>query len=112
MESLGKRVDREGETIEHSTGAVVWGEPGTNGQHAFFQLLHQGSDWIPVDFIVPVKARLGSQAQRDILIANGLAQAEALLVGKSTEQARSEKLDRMEWIWGRIEPSRATVPAP
>ena len=91
MESLGKRVDREGETIEHPTGAVVWGEPGTNGQHAFFQLLHQGSDWIPVDFIVPVKARLGSQAQRDILIANGLAQGEALLVGKSTEQARSEK---------------------
>ena len=90
MESLGKRVDREGNPIDHPTGAVVWGEPGTNGQHAFFQLLHQGSDWIPVEFIVPANARLGAQSQHDLLVANALAQGEALLVGKDTDTARAE----------------------
>ncbi|QGG79912.1 glucose-6-phosphate isomerase [Litorivicinus lipolyticus] len=90
MESLGKRVDRQGQPIHHATGAVVWGEPGTNGQHAFFQLLHQGSDWIPVEFIVPVQARLGAQSQHDLLVANALAQGEALLVGKDVDTARAE----------------------
>ena len=91
MESLGKRVTREGEAITHPTGAVVWGEPGTNGQHAFFQLLHQGSDWIPVEFILAAQPRLGSQDQHDLLIANAVAQAEALLVGKDTATARAEQ---------------------
>ena len=91
MESLGKRVTRQGAAIEHATGAVVWGEPGTNGQHAFFQLLHQGSDWIPVEFILSARPRLGAQAQHDLLVANAVAQAEALLVGKDTETARAEK---------------------
>lgn len=91
MESLGKRVTRDGMPIEHATGAVIWGEPGTNGQHAFFQLLHQGSDWIPVEFIVNAQPRLGSVEQHELLVANAVAQAEALLVGKDTETARAEK---------------------
>ena len=91
MESLGKRVTREGQAIDHPTGAVIWGEPGTNGQHAFFQLLHQGSDWIPVEFVVNAQPRLGSVQQHELLVANAVAQAEALLVGKDTQTARSEK---------------------
>lgn len=93
MESLGKRVTRDGQPIDHPTGAVVWGEPGTNGQHAFFQLLHQGTDWIPVEFVVAAKSRVDAPDQHQLLVANAIAQAEALLLGKSTEQARVEQPD-------------------
>jgi len=91
MESNGKSVDLDGEPLPYATSAVVWGEPGTNGQHAYFQMLHQGSDVIPVEFILvkrPTHALGDSHAK---LLANGLAQAQALMLGKTTAQALGEQ---------------------
>jgi glucose-6-phosphate isomerase len=90
MESNGKSVGRDGNPIVHKSGPVIWGEPGTNGQHAFFQLLHQGTDFIPVDFICFAKplSPLGDHHQK--LLANCLAQAEALMSGKTTAQVVSQ----------------------
>jgi glucose-6-phosphate isomerase len=91
MESNGKRVDLAGETLPYATSPVVWGEPGTNGQHAYFQMLHQGTDVIPVEFIL---VRRPTHALTDLhakLLANGLAQARALMLGKPTPQALGEK---------------------
>ncbi|HWI11620.1 MAG TPA: glucose-6-phosphate isomerase [Burkholderiaceae bacterium] len=101
MESNGKRVDLAGEALPYATSPVVWGEPGTNGQHAYFQMLHQGTDTIPVEFILvkhathglaglhgPLLAQL--ERQHAMLLANGLAQSQALMQGKTTEQARAE----------------------
>lgn len=90
MESNGKRVDLNGQPVPFATAPVVWGEPGTNGQHAFFQLLHQGTDVIPVEFIAVRQAWHGLQEHHTKLLANCLAQAQALMVGKTTEQARDE----------------------
>lgn len=90
MESNGKRVDRAGQPVDYDTGMVVWGEPGTNGQHAFYQLIHQGSRLIPVDFLLPVHSHNPLEGHHDILIANCLAQAEALMRGKTEEEARAE----------------------
>jgi len=102
MESNGKRVDLDGEPLPYGTSPVVWGEPGTNGQHAYFQMLHQGSDVIPVEFILvkrPLHALPGADAalrallerQHTMLLANGLAQSQALMLGKSAVQALTEK---------------------
>ncbi|MBX3605474.1 MAG: glucose-6-phosphate isomerase [Piscinibacter sp.] len=91
MESNGKRVDLDGEPLPFGTSPVVWGEPGTNGQHAYFQMLHQGTDVIPVEFIL---VRRPTHALADLhakLLANGLAQSQALMLGKTTEQALTEK---------------------
>jgi glucose-6-phosphate isomerase len=91
MESNGKRVDRSGRAItDYSTGPVIWGEPGTNGQHAFYQLIHQGTRLIPCDFIAPVEShnRLGDH--HEILLANFFAQTEALMKGKTEAEARAE----------------------
>jgi glucose-6-phosphate isomerase len=99
MESNGKRVDREGRALPYATSAVIWGEPGTNGQHAYFQMLHQGTDTIPVEFILVKEADArasGGSAVRDalasqqqMLLANGLAQSQALMQGqKSAEPHR------------------------
>lgn len=90
MESNGKRVTREGELVSLPTGPIVWGEPGTNGQHAFYQLIHQGSELIPCDFILPAKANTGCDDHHKKLIANCLAQAEALMTGKSETQVMEE----------------------
>jgi glucose-6-phosphate isomerase len=93
MESNGKSVTREGEPVARPTGPVVWGEPGTNSQHAFFQLLHQGTDVIPVEFIVAARGHepeFGIHQQ--MLVANCLAQSEALLRGRTLEEARSQLL--------------------
>jgi len=90
MESNGKSVDRNAEAVLYHTGAIVWGEPGTNGQHAFFQLLHQGTEIIPVDFILPAKAVHPWQLSNNMLISNCLAQSEALMNGKSLEQVKTE----------------------
>ena len=90
MESNGKRVDRIGNTVEHATGPVIWGEPGTNSQHAFFQLLHQGTSFIPADFIVPLKTRNPVGEHHDILLANCFAQTEALMKGKDQHEVRDE----------------------
>jgi glucose-6-phosphate isomerase len=91
MESNGKSVDLDGNPVPFATSPVVWGEPGTNGQHAYFQMLHQGTDVIPVEFILvkhPTHA-LGDLHTK--LLANGLAQAQALMLGKSTAQAATEQ---------------------
>jgi len=90
MESNGKRVDKQGNVVDYSTGPIVWGEPGTNGQHAFYQLIHQGTRLIPADFIAPVEThnRLGDHHL--VLLANFFAQTEALMKGKTEAEARSE----------------------
>ena len=95
MESNGKSVDRDGAVLNRASCPVIWGEPGTNGQHAFFQLLHQGTSVIPVDFIAALHA--DSEHELDathhrLLLANCFAQSEALMVGKSAKQVRAEFL--------------------
>jgi len=90
MESNGKQVDRNAKRVDYSTGPIIWGEPGTNGQHAFYQLIHQGTQLIPVDFIVAARCQHSLKDQHEMLLANCLAQSEALMCGKSFEEARSE----------------------
>jgi len=90
MESNGKRVNRQGDTVDYATGPVIWGEPGTNSQHAFFQLLHQGTNFIPADFIVPLKTQNPVGEHHDILLANCFAQTEALMKGKDEHEVRKE----------------------
>lgn len=90
MESNGKSIDRNGEAAEYATGPVIWGEPGTNGQHAFYQLIHQGTPLIPCDFIAPAQThnRVGDHHQK--LLSNFFAQTEALMNGKTDEEAEKE----------------------
>ncbi|CAN5325393.1 glucose-6-phosphate isomerase [soil metagenome] len=90
MESNGKRVDAHGQPVKHATAASVFGDAGTNGQHAFFQLLHQGTDVIPVDFVAAAKGDEGPADHQAILLANCLAQAEALMVGRGETGVRAE----------------------
>ena len=90
MESNGKSVTMRGDLVKHATAPVIWGEPGTNGQHAFFQLLHQGTSLVPIDFILPMRPTHGLAAHHELLLANCLAQSSALMAGKSVEQARNE----------------------
>jgi glucose-6-phosphate isomerase len=90
MESNGKRVHRDGSALTVSTTPALWGDVGTNGQHAFFQMLHQGSDVHPVDFILPVRATHPWPEQQQMLIANCLAQSAALMRGKSADEVRAE----------------------
>jgi glucose-6-phosphate isomerase len=90
MESNGKRVDRDGSVVAHDTGPVIWGEPGTNGQHAFYQLIHQGTRLIPADFIAAVNAHHAVTEQQRILFSNFLAQTEALMRGRNEAEARAE----------------------
>jgi glucose-6-phosphate isomerase len=102
MESNGKRVDRDGEALPYASSPVVWGEPGTNGQHAYFQMLHQGTDLIPVEFLLVRRPTFGSTGLNDdlmsrlehqqiLLLANGLAQSQALMRGKTTEQVLADR---------------------
>lgn len=90
MESNGKSIDRNGEAVEYATGPVIWGEPGTNGQHAFYQLIHQGTPLIPCDFIAPAQSHnpIGDHHQK--LLSNFFAQTEALMNGKTEEEAEKE----------------------
>ncbi len=91
MESNGKGVDRAGRRItDYDTGPVIWGEPGTNGQHAFYQLIHQGTRVIPCDFIAPVKTHNPMGKHHELLLANYFAQTEALMKGKTGEEVRAE----------------------
>jgi len=90
MESNGKSVDRDGKVVDYATGAIVWGANGINGQHAFYQLLHQGTKMIPADFIVSVEPHTGLQEHHDIMIANFLAQTEALMRGRTREETEEE----------------------
>jgi glucose-6-phosphate isomerase len=90
MESNGKCVDRNGEFVEYETGPIIWGEPGTNGQHAFYQLIHQGTELIPADFIAYAKSPNQVSDHQDILLANFFAQTEALAFGKLEEEVEEE----------------------
>ncbi len=92
MESNGKGVDRESRRVAYATGPVVFGEPGTNGQHAFYQLIHQGTRLIPADFIAPVISHHPLGDHHSILLANFFAQTEALMRGKTEDEARAELL--------------------
>jgi glucose-6-phosphate isomerase len=94
MESDGKFIDREGKRVNYKTGSVIWGEAGTNGQHAFYQLIHQGTQIIPCDFLMPMHSHYqvgtNGNTHHKILLANFLAQTQSLMLGKTTEQARAE----------------------
>ena len=90
MESNGKSVGRDGKPVNYQTGTIIWGEPGTNSQHAFFQLIHQGTKLIPTDFIGFVKPLYGDQDHHDKLMSNFFAQTEALLNGKTEAQVKAE----------------------
>jgi len=90
MESNGKRVDRDGNAVDYDTGMAIWGEPGTNGQHAFYQLIHQGTRTIPADFLAPLHSQNPLGEHHAILLANCFAQTEALMIGKTAQEARAE----------------------
>uniref|UniRef100_A0A1A8K6U1 Glucose-6-phosphate isomerase n=2 Tax=Nothobranchius TaxID=28779 RepID=A0A1A8K6U1_NOTKU len=92
MESNGKSITRDGTRVNYHTGPIVWGEPGTNGQHAFYQLIHQGTRMIPADFLIPAQSQhpIRDNLHHKILVANFLAQTEALMKGKTAEEARKE----------------------
>jgi glucose-6-phosphate isomerase len=90
MESNGKRVTREGRPVDYETGAVYWGEPGTNGQHSFYQLIHQGTKVIPLDLIAFAKSPNPLRDQHDLLMSNVFAQAKALAFGKTEGEVRAE----------------------
>jgi glucose-6-phosphate isomerase len=90
MESNGKYVDRNGEPVDYSTGPIIWGEPGTNGQHAFYQLIHQGTKLIPCDFIAPAQSHNPLGEHHNMLLSNFFAQTEALMNGKTEEEVIAE----------------------
>ncbi len=90
MESSGKSIGRDGKTIRYQTGPVIWGEPGTNGQHAFYQLIHQGTKLIPCDFLAPAMSHNPCGSHHEILLANFFAQTEALMAGKSLNSVIEE----------------------
>ncbi len=94
MESNGKHTDRNGNAVTYSTGPVVWGEPGTNGQHAFYQLIHQGTHLIPCDFIAPAISHNSIGKHHPILVSNFFAQTEALMNGKDAKQVSAELLEK------------------
>ena len=96
MESNGKHVRLDGSPVDADTGPIYWGEPGTNGQHSFYQLIHQGTRLIPCDFITFVEALHPLGRHHDILVANVFAQAEALAFGKTPEQVKAEGTP--EWL--------------
>ncbi len=106
MESNGKRVDRKGELVDYTTGPIIWGEPGTNGQHAFYQLIHQGTKLVPADFLASVNSQNPLGKHHDILLSNFFAQTEALMKGKTMEEGRAELLA------GNVAPDAAERLAP
>jgi glucose-6-phosphate isomerase len=93
MESNGKSVDRQGRRVGYQTGPVIWGEPGTNGQHAFYQLIHQGTRLVPCDFLAPCESHYPMGAHHRILLSNFFAQTEALMGGRTLDEVRAE-MDR------------------
>jgi glucose-6-phosphate isomerase len=90
MESNGKSVTKDGKTVDYQTGPIIWGEPGTNGQHAFYQLIHQGTKLIPCDFLAPVKSQNPIGDHHKKLLANFFAQTEALMKGKTAEEVKAD----------------------
>ena len=106
MESNGKHVTREGLAVTYPTGPIIWGEPGTDGQHAFFQLIHQGTQLIPADFIVPLRSHNERGDHHVKLLANCFAQTEALMRGRTEEEAKAAMLE------SGLDPARAAALAP
>jgi len=104
MESNGKSVTRDGRRVDYETGPIIWGQPGTNGQHAFYQLIHQGTKLIPCDFLAPAQSHNPIGQHHTLLLANFFAQTEALMRGRTPEEARAELLrqgvpaDRLELL--------------
>jgi glucose-6-phosphate isomerase len=104
MESNGKSVGRDGKEVNYQTGTIIWGEPGTNSQHAFFQLIHQGTKLIPTDFIGYIKPLYGNKEHHNKLMSNFFAQTEALLNGKKLQQVKEEfdnagvSIDKIEYL--------------
>jgi len=94
MESNGKSVDKRGAWVDYETGPVIWGQPGTNGQHAFYQLIHQGTKLIPCDFLAPAQSQNPTGEHHSILLSNFFAQTEALMKGKTAEEVRAELIDQ------------------
>jgi glucose-6-phosphate isomerase len=96
MESNGKFIDREGKRVCLNTGPILWGDAGTNGQHAFYQLIHQGTEIVPTDFLMPIHSqyKLGENgdSHHKILISNFIAQTKSLMLGKTEKEARDETL--------------------
>ena len=90
MESNGKFVRRDGQRVDYTTGPIIWGEPGTNGQHAFYQLIHQGEKLVPCDFLAPIQSHNPIGQHHPILLSNFFAQTEALAFGKTAQQVRAE----------------------
>lgn len=90
MESNGKTINREGERVDYLTGPIIWGETGSNAQHAFFQLLHQGTKPVPADFLIPVRSKNPLGNQHGVLLSNYFAQTRALMKGKTEAEARAE----------------------
>ena len=99
MESNGKRVSMDGRELGHDSGPIVWGEPGTNGQHAFYQLIHQGTRVVPCEFLVAARGHEDDlHHQHQLLVANCLAQSEALMRGRTLDEARAKIADRFEGV--------------
>ena len=94
MESNGKSVDRNGDKVNYATGPIIWGEPGTNGQHAFYQLIHQGTQIIPADFIAPAQSHNPIGDHHTLLLSNFFAQTEALMNGKTESEVKSELISK------------------
>ena len=90
MESNGKGINREGDNLNYQTGPIIWGQPGTNGQHAFYQLIHQGTKLIPADFLVAARSHNPTGEHHEILLSNYFAQTEALMRGKTAEEVRQD----------------------
>lgn len=95
MESLGKQVSRDGQAVIGGTSPIIWGGPGSNGQHAYYQLLHQGTQLVPADFLLPVRTQRSSEGHDKAVIANALAQMEALMLGLTEDDARVAHSDSM-----------------
>jgi glucose-6-phosphate isomerase len=116
MESNGKSIDREGQKVAYQTGPIIWGEPGTNGQHAFYQLIHQGTKMIPADFLAPAISHNPIGEHHQMLLSNFFAQTEALLNGKSKKEviielkkeAKSDKEIQKLWPHKVFEGNRPT----
>ncbi len=94
MESNGKRVTKAGDVVDYSTGPIIWGQPGTNGQHAFYQLIHQGTKLIPCDFFAAAQSHNPLGNHHPILVSNFFAQTEALMTGKTPDEVRAELVEQ------------------
>jgi glucose-6-phosphate isomerase len=104
MESNGKYIDRSGNKVDYQTGPIIWGEPGTNGQHAFYQLIHQGTKLIPADFIAPAISHNPLGEHHKMLLSNFFAQTEALMNGKTRAEVDAELTGKSEEEKNKIAP--------